>query len=68
MGANWLVSIFGVNTNKIVEASLGYFFNSLLNVFWVPFLEGTPQLLARLALGMATLGVLNFLWNFGSLT
>jgi len=32
LGVNWFVYIYGVNTNQIVEASLGYFINPLFNV------------------------------------
>ena len=68
LGVNWFVYIYGVNTNQIVETSLGYFINPLFNV-----LLGAIVLKERLnywqilALGMAALGVLNFLWDFDSL-
>jgi len=32
LGVNWFVYIYGVNTNQIVETSLGYFINPLFNV------------------------------------
>ena len=32
LGVNWFVYIYGVNTNRVVETSLGYFINPLLNV------------------------------------
>jgi chloramphenicol-sensitive protein RarD len=37
ISSNWLLYIYAVNTGKILEASMGYFLNPLLNVFmgWV---------------------------------
>ena len=32
LGTNWLIYIWAINTNQIVEASLGYFVNPLVNV------------------------------------
>lgn len=32
IGVNWLVFIWAVNSNHVVEASLGYFINPLLNI------------------------------------
>jgi len=64
MGTNWFVYIYDVNTNQIVETSLGYFINPLLNVL-MGFLFLCERLNSwqSLALIMATLGVLNFLWK-----
>jgi chloramphenicol-sensitive protein RarD len=31
--SNWLIYVYAVNTGRIVEASLGYFINPLVNVF-----------------------------------
>ncbi len=67
-GSNWFVYIYGVNTNQIVETSLGYFINPLFNfLLGVIFLKERLNYWESLALGMAALGVLNFLWNFDSL-
>ena len=68
LGVNWFVYIYGVNTNQIVETSLGYFINPLFNVLLgVIFLKDRLNYWQSLALGMAALGVLNFLWDFDSL-
>ena len=32
LGFNWFVYIYAVSTNQVVEASLGYFLNPLVNV------------------------------------
>ena len=58
LGANWLIYILAVNSGHIVESSLGYFINPLLNV-----LLGTLFLRERLrtgqwaAIGLAFAGV-----------
>ncbi|HCB32971.1 MAG TPA: EamA family transporter RarD, partial [Deltaproteobacteria bacterium] len=63
LGVNWFVYIYGVNTNQIVETSLGYFINPLFNVLLgAIFLKERLNYWQSLALGMAALGVLNFLW------
>ena len=68
LGVNWFVYIYGVNTNQIVETSLGYFINPLFNVLLgAIFLNERLNYWQSLALGMAALGVLNFLWDFDSL-
>ena len=68
LGINWFVYIYGVNTNQIVETSLGYFINPLFNVLLgAIFLKERLNYWQSLALGMAALGVLNFLWDFDSL-
>ena len=68
LGVNWFVYIYGVNTNQIVETSLGYFINPLFNVLLgAIFLKERLNYWQSLALVMATLGVLNFLWDFDSL-
>ena len=68
LGINWFVYIYGVNTNQIVETSLGYYINPLFNVLLgAIFLKERLNFWQSLALGMATLGVLNFLMGFDSL-
>ena len=68
LGVNWFVYIYGVNTNQIVETSLGYFINPLFNVLLgAIFLNERLNYWQSLALVMAALGVLNFLWDFDSL-
>lgn len=64
---NWGLYIYGVNTDRVVETSLGYFINPLVSV-----LLGFVFLRERLhwgqwaAVGLATLGVGNFVWQFGA--
>ena len=68
LGCNWFVYIYAVNTDQVIEASLGYYINPLLNVLMgFIFLRERLNFMQCIALGLATLGVLNFLWDFGSL-
>ena len=68
LSGNWFVYIYGVNTNQVIETSLGYFINPLLVILLgALFLKERLNIWQIVALGFAALGVLNFLWNFGSL-
>ena len=68
LGCNWFVYIYAVNTEQVIEASLGYYINPLFNVLMgFVFLRERLNLMQSMALGLATLGVLNFLLDFGSL-
>lgn len=68
LAVNWLVYIWATNNGHIVESSLGYFINPLVNV-----LLGTVILHERLRLGqlaailVATLGVIYLILNAGGL-
>ena len=58
LGLNWLTYIHGVNTDRIVETSLGYYINPLLNVvLGVLVLRERLRPLQWLAVGLASLGV-----------
>lgn len=58
LSLNWLIYIWAVNEGRVVEASLGYFINPLVNVLLGRLFLGerltTPQ---ATAVGLATLGV-----------
>ena len=68
LSINWLTYIWGVNAGYIIEASLGYFINPLLNV-----LLGTIFLGERLrngqwaAVALAAIGVLYLTFSYGTL-
>lgn len=65
--ANWLIFIWAVNNQHILEASLGYFINPLLNVVvGMVFLKERFRRLQWLAVALAACGVLIQLWKFGS--
>ncbi|KKW51790.1 EamA family transporter RarD [Pantoea sp. BS_4] len=67
VGGNWLLFIWAVNNQHMLEASLGYFINPLINVvFGMVFLRERFRRLQWLAVALATAGVLLQLWQFGS--
>jgi len=68
VGGNWLLFIWAVNNHHMLEASLGYFINPLLNVVMgMLFLGERFRRMQWLAVALATCGVLVQLWKFGSL-
>lgn len=65
--SNWLIFIWAVNNQHLLEASLGYFINPLLNVLvGMVFLGERFRLLQWVAVTLAACGVLVQLWKFGS--
>lgn len=68
IGGNWLLFIWSVNNNHMLEASLGYFINPLVNVLLgMLFLGERFRRMQWLAVLLAATGVLIQLWTFGSL-
>ncbi len=68
LAANWLVYIYGVNTNRIVETSLGYFINPLFSVaLGVFFLRERLRPAQWLPIGLAAIGVIYLTVQVGSL-
>jgi chloramphenicol-sensitive protein RarD len=64
---NWGLYIYGVNSDRVIETSLGYFINPLMNVLLgLIFLKERLHWGQQLAVALATLGVLNFVWQLGS--
>lgn len=67
IGSNWLIYIWAINNNQMLEASLGYFVNPLINVvFGMLFLGERFRRLQWIAVSLALTGVLIQLWQFGS--
>jgi chloramphenicol-sensitive protein RarD len=65
---NWLVFIWAVNNDYMLEASLGYYINPLINVFLGRlFLGEVLRPLQKIAVGVAATGVLILLVNYGQL-
>lgn len=63
---NWGLYIYGVNADRVVETSLGYFINPLVNVMLgFLFLKERLNHGQKLAVLLAGLGVANFVWHFG---
>lgn len=68
LAANWLLFIWSVNNNYLLEASLGYYINPLINVFLGRiFLGETLRPLQKVAVAVAAVGVLILVLNYGSL-
>jgi len=59
LGANWLLYVWAVNGGRVLDASLGYFINPLVNVLLgVLVLHERPQPLQWAAVALAAAGVL----------
>ncbi|AUV84757.1 EamA family transporter RarD [Vibrio campbellii] len=67
VGANWLIFIWAVTSNHMLDASLGYYINPLINVLLgMVFLGERLRKLQWLAVALAACGVLVQLIVFGS--
>lgn len=67
LAVNWYTYIWGVNNGHIVETSLGYFINPLVNVLLgFVFLKERMRPAQWLALSVAAAGVLYLTFNYGS--
>lgn len=67
VGANWLIFIWAVNANHMLDASLGYYINPLINVLLgMMFLGERLRKLQWFAVTLAACGVLVQLVVFGS--
>ncbi len=63
---NWLVFIWAVNVNRVLETSLGYFMTPLVNVlFGALFLRERLTRLQLASVILATLAVLNLTFGYG---
>lgn len=68
IGANWLIYIWAINNDHLLDASLGYFINPLVNVVvGMLFLQERFRRLQWLAVMLAALGVIIEIAKFGSL-
>lgn len=66
LALNWLLYIWAVNAGFIVEASLGYFINPLINVlFGMIFFQEKMRPIQWFALLLASLGVLYLTFYYG---
>ncbi len=67
IGVNWALYIWAVNAGHVVESSLGYFINPLLNVvLGTVFLRERLRALQWWSVGIAAVGVLWLTFNYGS--
>jgi len=68
LGGNWYLFIWAINTNHILDASLGYYINPLLNVaIGMAFFAERMRRLQWVAIAMAALGVGYQIVTFGAL-
>jgi chloramphenicol-sensitive protein RarD len=68
IASNWLVYVWAVNNERMLEASLGYYINPLVNVLLGMLILGERlRRLQWLAVGLAALGVAQQVWQLGSL-
>jgi len=67
LAINWLTFIWAVNAGFLVEVSLGYFINPLINVvLGVIFLKERLRLWQFIAITCAAIGVCYLTFNYGS--
>ncbi|MDP3814417.1 EamA family transporter RarD [Pseudomonas sp.] len=68
IASNWLVYVWAVNNERMLEASLGYYINPLVNVLLGMLILGERlRRLQWLAVTLAALGVMQQLWQVGSI-
>ncbi len=66
IAVNWLVYVWAVNNGRMLEASLGYYINPLINVLLGMLLLGERlRRLQWLAVALASIGVAQQLWLAG---
>lgn len=67
LSANWLLYIWAVNNGHVIEASLGYFINPLVNImFGYLILKERLRRVQWVAIAIAALGVAWLTWQSGS--
>jgi chloramphenicol-sensitive protein RarD len=67
LSANWLLYVWAVNNGRVLEASLGYFINPLVNVLLgVVVLHERPRALQWASIGVAVCAVAWLGWTAGS--
>ncbi|WP_426173224.1 EamA family transporter RarD [Massilia sp. TWR1-2-2] len=67
LSVNWLVYIWAVNNGHVIEGSLGYFINPLVNImFGYLILKERLRPVQWMAIALAALGVAWLTWQTGS--
>ena len=68
IASNWLVYVWAVNNERMLEASLGYYINPLVNVLLGMLILGERlRRMQWIAVGLAAVGVAQQVWQVGSL-
>ena len=66
VGVNWLIYIWAVNNGRVLQASLGYYINPLVNiVLGMIFLRERLRIAQTVAVILTILGVLNLTIRYG---
>ncbi|NJN87841.1 MAG: EamA family transporter RarD [Leptolyngbyaceae cyanobacterium SL_7_1] len=67
LAGNWGLYIYAVNTDQVIETSLGYYINPLVNVLLgVLFLKERLNRVQTAAVALAAIGVGFFIWQIGT--
>lgn len=68
ISTNWLVFIWAINNGRMLDASLGYFINPIINVvLGLIFLKESLSRIKWIAVGLAVIGVLIQIATLGTL-
>lgn len=68
IACNWLIYVWAVHHDRMVEASLGYYINPLVNVLLAMlFLRERLRRLQWLAIALAAIGVALQVWSLGKI-
>jgi chloramphenicol-sensitive protein RarD len=66
LAANWLLFIWAINSDHLLDASLGYYINPLINVFLGRlFFQEKLRRLQQVAVGLAFIGVAILILSYG---
>jgi len=68
ISTNWLIFVWAISNERVLETSLGYFINPLVSVaLGILFLGERLNLRKYIALGLVALAVANQIWQLGEL-
>ena len=68
VGGNWLIFIWAVNHDMLIESSLGYYINPLVNILLgILFLQERPTKMQKVAIVLAFLSVSYQVYTLGKL-
>lgn len=68
IGANWFIFLYSIETDQLLQTSLGYFINPLVSVLLgLVFLRETLRPAQWAACGLAAVGVSFMAWQLGAL-
>ncbi len=66
IGVNWMVFVYAINSNQLVQASLGYYINPLLSIaLGIVFMKEKLSRIQFLAIGLAFAGVMYLTIGYG---